>query len=79
MTYITEEQDCIIAQYISTDGRRFGVLMNEKCEKIAELPYLCDVYNGELYFDYPSGAVRKTKIYGFEELVSMAESRLRTN
>ena len=79
LTYITEEQDCIIAQYISTDGRRFGVLMNEKCEKIAELPYLCDVYNGELYFDYPSGAVRKTEIYGFEELVSMAEIRLRTN
>lgn len=74
LTYITQTEEYIVAQYIATDGYCFGVLMNRYCEKLAELPYLCDVYNGELYFDYPSGSMCKTRIYGLDKLISLAES-----
>lgn len=75
LTYITQMNEYIIAQYIATDGHKFGVLMNDDCEKLAELPYLCDVYDEDLYFDYPSGKVSKTHIYGLDELISIVNSR----
>lgn len=76
LTYITQTGQYIVAQYIATNGHCFGVLMNENCEKLAEMPYLCDVYGEELYFDYPYGSVFKTKIYGLEELISLSENSL---
>lgn len=79
LTYITETGEYIVAQYIDTNGHCFGVLMNKACEKLAELPYLCDVYGGEMYFDYPSGRMCKTRIYGTEELISLGKDISRAN
>ena len=45
---------------------------------LAELPYLCDVIGDYLVFDYPSGTIRKSKIYSLDELMEMA-AMTRTN
>lgn len=50
--------------------------MNEKCEKLAELPCLCDIIGDELIFDYPTGNMRKTHIYELDELASLAWKEL---
>lgn len=76
LTYITQTGEYIIAQYVTTDDYYYGVLMNNKCEILAELPYLSDVVDEELYFDYPTGNVRKSRIYNIEELIKIAQNEL---
>lgn len=73
LTYVTQDGEYVIAQYMRTDGEFYGVLMNEKCETLAKLPYLCDVFGGELYFDYPTGNLRKSRIYILNELIAIAQ------
>lgn len=74
LTYVTEVGDYIITQYAATDGSYYGILLNGKCEVLAELPYLCDIIGKDLYFDYPTGSVRKTHIYNMEELLTLARA-----
>ena len=76
LTYVTQTGDYIIAQYITAEGFCYGILMDRNCRTLAELPYLCDIADGELYFDYPSGSIRKSEIYELDELVDMAEKEL---
>lgn len=76
LTYITQTGEYIIVQYVTTDSYYYGVLMNNKCETLAELPYLSDVIDEELYFDYPTGNMRKSRIYNIEELIKMAQNEL---
>ena len=66
----------IIAQYVTVDDYYYGVLMNSKCEKLATLPCLSDVLDNELYFDYPTGNMRKSRIYNIDELIKMAQNEL---
>lgn len=76
LTYITQAGKYIIAQYVTTDDYYYGILMNNKCETLAELPYLSDVVGEELYFDYPTGNVRKSRIYDIDELIKIAQEEL---
>lgn len=76
LTYITQTGNFIIAQYITVDNNYYGVLMNDKCEILAYLPYLSDVFSGELYFDYPSGKIRKSQIYSIDQEIKMAQEVL---
>ena len=76
LTHITQAGKYIIAQYITTDDQYYGVLMNKNWEVLARLPYLSDVISEELYFDYPSGNVRKCQIYSVEEQIKMAQKVL---
>lgn len=76
LTYVTQAGDFITAQYYTSDSDSYGVFLNEKCEKLAELPCLCDIVEDELYFDYPSGNLRKTYIYGLDELILLARKEL---
>ena len=77
LTYITEIGEYIIAQYVSTDDYYYGVLMNNKCETLAELPYLSDVFDNEIYFDYSTGNVRKSRIYNIDEQIALAQEVLK--
>ena len=77
LTYITQVGKYIIAQYVTVDNYYYGVLMNDKCETLAILPHLTDVYDDELYFDYSSGNMRKTSIYSIDELKKIAQEELR--
>lgn len=72
LTYVTKSGDYLVAQFITADGKCSGQLLDEKCEVLAELPYLCDVVGESLVFDYPSGTIRKSKIYGLDELMEMS-------
>ena len=76
LTYITQIGGYIIAQYVTADDYYYGIILNNKCEKLAELPYLSDVADDELYFDYPTGNMRNSRIYNIEELIKMAQNEL---
>ncbi len=78
LTYVTKSGDYLAAQFITADGKCSGQLLDETCEVLAELPYLCDVIGDYLVFDYPSGTIRKSKIYSLDELMEMA-AMTRTN
>lgn len=73
LTYVTQAGEYVVVQYVTAEGYCFGQLLNEKCEVLAELPYLCDVIGERLIFDYPTGDLRETKIFELEELREMAE------
>ncbi len=72
LTYVTEVGNNIILQYMTTDNFYYGVLLNDQLDVVAYMPYLCDVVDGELIFDLPSGKVRKSQIYKLEELEEIA-------
>lgn len=72
LTYVTQVGEYIITEYITTEGERYGLLLNNKCETLARLPYLCDIVGNELIFDYPTGNLRKSRIYHMNELVELA-------
>ncbi len=76
LTYVTQTGDYIITEYITTENERYGLLLNEKCETLAKLPNLCDIVDGSLIFDYSSGDLRKSSIYGLDELKVLAETVL---
>lgn len=80
-TYLTDVAKAggyMIARYITADGERSGQILDEKCTVLAELPYLCDVADERLIFDYPSGKIRESKIYSIEELMEMAGDENKT-
>lgn len=77
LTYVTSIGECFVAQFINADGYYYGQILNEKCEILAELPYLCDVYDNTLIFDYPTGDLRQSQIYDVDQLISIARNILR--
>ena len=72
LTYVTQVDDFVITQYITADGFCYGMLLDHTGDKLAYLPYLSDVKDGELYFDYPDGSIKKTYIYDKNTLIEMA-------
>lgn len=77
LTYISELGDYLVVQYMTTDNKFYGYLMNQECQILAFLPNLCDVLPDALLFDYPTGSVRKAKIYELSELQEIARTKLR--
>lgn len=74
LTDVTQAGDYLAARYREASGIVFGQLMDNNCEVLAELPYLCDVDKDALIFDYPAGSIRESKIYELEEIVEMSEA-----
>lgn len=73
LAYVTQVGDCVMTEYITAEGERYGLLLNEDCEVIADLPGLCDILpDGTLLFDDMYGTVRKTRIYSITELLALA-------
>jgi len=75
LTYVTQAGSYIVVQYVTADGYYYGQLLNEKCEVLANLPYLCDVVKEDLIFDYPTGNIRESRIYKIDELIEMAQNK----
>lgn len=73
LTYVTQVEEGVICEYISSQGERYGLLMDEACSVLARLPALCDIVDGTLVFDYPSGDLRQSRIYSTQELIALAE------
>lgn len=79
LTYVTQSGNNIIAEYITSYGYRYGLLLDKNCEVLADLPMLCDISeDGELFFDDKCGNIRKTRIYTLQELIAAADSVLQT-
>lgn len=76
LTYVTQISKYLILQYITVDGYQYAKLLNSKCEEIAVLPYLSDIYEGQLIFDCPGGKLRKQQIYSLDELIQMGKEVL---
>lgn len=69
LIYVTQLSDGrIVLQFITAAGDYYGLLMNERCEAIARLPMLCDVWNDTAVFDY-HGNMRSTHFYTIDELM----------
>ena len=74
LTYVTQVGDKIITEYISAQGQRYGLLLDENCETLADLPELCDVLaDGTLVFDDMRGNLRQSRIYSMQELLALAD------
>ena len=75
LTYVTEVGEYVMTEYVSSQtGERYGLLLNENLEILAELPELCDVLaDGRLVFDDGKGNLRQSQMYSVEELLELAE------
>lgn len=73
LTYVTQVEEGVICEYVSAQGERYGLLMDEQCAVLASLPGLCDIVDGTLVFDYSSGNLRQSRIYSTRELIALAE------
>lgn len=76
LTYVTQLDSGILTEYVTADGERYGLLLNERCETLARLPGLCDVLEDKLIFDYHKGELRGTRIYHKDELEKLAQEQL---
>lgn len=75
LTYVTQVGNYIITEYVSAQGERYGLLLDEKLQKLACLPGLCDVVDeNTLVFDYKSGNLRQCHLYSLQELIALGES-----
>ncbi len=75
LTYVTEVGDYLVTQYLSGQGKPYGLLLNQDCETLAYLPDLCDVIDQALIFDDGIGNVRKTRIYKMDELMKEVQEK----
>lgn len=75
LTYVTQVGNYIITEYVSAQGDRYGLLLDERLQKLAYLPCLCDVVDeNTLIFDYKSGNLRQSRLYSLQELITLGES-----
>ena len=75
LAYVDQTGKGIILEYVAQRGTeiyRYGILVNEHFEPLAELPYLCDVIGDELFFDYPSGKIYHCSIHSLNDLKKLA-------
>lgn len=73
LTYVTEVGDYLVTQYLSAQGERYGLLLDQNCDTLAYLPGLCDVVGETLVFDDDLGNLRQSRIYSPRELKALAE------
>ena len=78
LVYVSQAGEYIITEYISSEGGRYGLLLNEQMETVAYLPGLCDILpDHSLVFDDMRGNLRESRIYSPQELTTLAENNLR--
>lgn len=68
LTYVTQTKEGLLVEYISATGNKFGTLLDSNCESLAQLTNLTDFNGEEFFFDYPTGAIRKSHFYSLTEL-----------
>lgn len=76
LTYVTQAGEYVVAEYMTAGGSRYGMLLNERGEILADLPDLCDILpDGRLLFDDMRGILRESRIYSIEELLKLANNK----
>lgn len=72
LTYVTQVRNYVITEYITDRKNRYGLLLNEDGQTLAELPGLCDILpDGTLIFDDTLGNLRQSRIYSTQELMAL--------
>lgn len=80
LAYVTQVENYVITEYITSQGERYGLLLNEDCETLARLPDLCDILpDSTLVFDDMKGNLRQSRIYSKQELMDLAKNYLGGN
>ncbi len=74
LTYVTQVGEYIITEYISTTGEPYGLLLNDRLQTLARLPWLCDISDGMLVFDYGAGTLKQCPLYTLQELIILGKS-----
>ena len=65
----------VITEYVTAGGERYGLLLNEQWETVADLPGLCDILpDGTLVFDDMRGNLRQSRIYSTQELIALGNT-----
>lgn len=73
LTYVTQVGQYVIAEYMTIEGERYGMLLDEQRAILADLPGLCDILpDGTLVFDDMRGNLRQSRIYSTQELTTLA-------
>ena len=74
LTYVTDVDGGIVTEYVTSQGQRYALLLNERLEPLAKLPNLCDILpDGTLVFDDMRGNLRESHMYSTRELTALAE------
>ena len=72
--------DLTIMQLFNNDNGKntmyYGLILDKDLNEIAYIPHLADFLNGELIMDYPTGTIKKSKIYSIEELIDKGKMKL---
>jgi len=74
LTYVTEVGEYLVTQYISAQGERYALLLNQDCETLAYLPGLCDIVGETLIFDDDMGNLRQSRLYSAQELKALVQT-----
>ncbi len=74
LAYVTDVDGGVITEYVTSQGQRYALLLNERLEPLAKLPNLCDILpDGTLVFDDMRGNLRESHMYSARELTALAE------
>ena len=74
LTYVTQVDGCLITEYITAQGERYGLMLDKNGETLARLPGLADILpDGSLIFDDTWGNLRESHVYSLQELITLAE------
>ena len=74
LTYVTQVGDFVITEYVTAQGLRYGLLLDDSRNTLARLPNLSDVLeDGTLVFDDQYGNLRQSRIYSIAELMALAK------
>lgn len=79
LTYVTQIGRYLITEYVSAEGERYGLLLDDRFQTLAYLPGLCDIMGDTLVFDYHSGNLRQCRLYSLQELKALGEAYLETH
>lgn len=74
LAYVTQLGEYILTEYVSAEGDRYGLLLDDRLETLAYLPKLCDTAGDRLIFDDGSGNLRQCRLYSLQELIALGEA-----
>jgi serine/threonine protein kinase len=78
LAYLTQLGDYVLSDYfLNNSQERFGILLDGKdYSSLARLTGISDWLEGELVFDTMRGEIRKSKIYGIDELIALGRENV---
>ncbi len=79
LVYAPQVGEYVLLHYVTDDGDVYGVLMDENCELLAEIPNVSDVVGEMFIINDRSGFLRECPIYSLEELKDIAYEVLRNS